>query len=126
MAGPTTIPFGDPKTVKRWSGSLFLDILNKAYFDRKFVGDGDNNVIQRLTDLKSDAGDTISFDLSFQLRNKPTTGDNRLEGKDGVGDGNADLRDWPQEEFGPQARVRQRTCDLTIKGPAMGSSSGRF
>jgi N4-gp56 family major capsid protein len=82
MAGPTTIPFGDPKAVKRWSGQLFLDILTKGYFDRKFVSESDNSVIQRLTDLESDAGDTISFDLSVQLRNKPTTGDNRLEGKE--------------------------------------------
>jgi N4-gp56 family major capsid protein len=82
MAGPTTIPFGDPKAVKRWSGQLFLDILSKGYVDRKFVSESDNGVIQRLTDLESDAGDTISFDLSVQLRNKPTTGDNRLEGKE--------------------------------------------
>jgi N4-gp56 family major capsid protein len=82
MAGPTTIPFGDAKAVKRWSTSLFLDILNKAYWDRKFVGEDDNSVIQRLTDLESDAGDTITFDLSVQLRNKPTTGDQRLEGKE--------------------------------------------
>jgi len=82
MAGPTTIPFGDPKAVKRWSSALFLDILNKSYFDRKFISESDNAVIQRLTDLESDAGDTISFDLSVQLRNRPTTGDNRLEGKE--------------------------------------------
>jgi N4-gp56 family major capsid protein len=82
MAGPTNIPFGDPKAVKRWSGQLFLDILTKGYFDRKFVSEGDNSVIQRLTDLESDAGDTISFDLSVQLRSRPTTGDNRLEGKE--------------------------------------------
>jgi N4-gp56 family major capsid protein len=82
MAGPTTIPFGDRKAIKRWSGALFLDILAKSYFDRKFTGESDNNVVQRLTDLESDAGDTISFDLSVQLRNRPTTGDNRLEGKE--------------------------------------------
>src|SRR5882672_4105859 len=82
MAGPTTIAFGDPKAVKRWSTALFLDILSKSYFDRKFIDESDNAVIQRLTDLESDAGDTISFDLSVLLRNKPTTGDNRLEGKE--------------------------------------------
>jgi N4-gp56 family major capsid protein len=82
MAGPTNIPLGDPKAVKRWSGQLFLDILTKGYFDRKFVSESDNSVIQRLTDLESDAGDQISFDLSVQLRNKPTVGDNRLEGKE--------------------------------------------
>jgi N4-gp56 family major capsid protein len=81
MAG-TTIPFGDPKAQKKWSGSLFIDTVKKSYFDRKFVGTSDNSVIQRLTDLEQDAGDTITFDLCVQLRNKPTTGDNRLQGKE--------------------------------------------
>lgn len=82
MAGPTIIPFGDPKAVKKWSGALFLDTLNKSYWDRKFVGTSDNSVIQRLTDLESAAGDTIDFDLSVQLRGKPTYGDARLQGKE--------------------------------------------
>ncbi|GLQ09246.1 hypothetical protein GCM10007913_11780 [Devosia yakushimensis] len=82
MAGPTTIPFGDPKAAKKWSGSLFIDITKKSYFDRKFTGESQNHVIQRLTDLESAAGDTITFDLSVQLRQKPTYGDNRLEGKE--------------------------------------------
>ena len=42
----------------------------------------DNNIIQRKTELESDAGDTISFDLCVQMRNKPTYGDARLEGKE--------------------------------------------
>ena len=82
MPGPTTIAFGDPKAQKKWSGSLFVDTVKKSYFDRKFVSESDNAVIQRLTDLESDAGDTIDFDLSVQLREKPTSGDNRLEGKE--------------------------------------------
>lgn len=82
MAGPTTIGFGDPKAAKKWSGSLFIDITKKSYFDRKFIGETDNHVIQRLTDLEQDAGDTINFDLSVQLRGRPTSGDNRLEGKE--------------------------------------------
>lgn len=82
MAGPTTIAFGDPKAQKKWSGSLFLDTVKKSYFDRKFVSESENAVIQRLTDLESDAGDTIDYDLSVQLRQKPTTGDQRLQGKE--------------------------------------------
>ena len=78
----TTIPFGDPRAVKNWSGSLFIDTVKKSYFDRKFVGTSDNAVIQRLTDLESEAGDTIQYDLCVQLRQKPTSGDNRLEGKE--------------------------------------------
>ncbi|CAN7305752.1 N4-gp56 family major capsid protein [Phyllobacterium sp. LjRoot231] len=82
MAGPTTIAFGDAKAQKKWSGSLFLDTTKKSYFDRKFVSTEDNAVIQRLTDLESDAGDTIDYDLSVQLRQKPTSGDQRLQGKE--------------------------------------------
>ena len=80
--GQTVIPFGSPLAVKKWSGQLFLDTLKKSYWDRKFIGESDNHVIQRLTDLEKDAGDTIDYDLSVQLRNKPTYGDNKLEGKE--------------------------------------------
>lgn len=46
------------------------------------MSESDNAVIQRRTDLESDAGDTIDFDLSVQLRQKPTAGDARLQGKE--------------------------------------------
>ena len=78
----TIVPFGDPKAQKKWSGQLFVDILQKSYFDRKFVGNDDNAPIQRLTDLESGSGDKVSFDLSVQLRGKPTYGDNRADGKE--------------------------------------------
>jgi N4-gp56 family major capsid protein len=82
MPGPTSIPFGSVHAVKRWSGALFLDTNTKSYWARKFIGEGDNFIIQRLTDLQTDAGDTITFDLSLQLRELPTYGDNRLEGSE--------------------------------------------
>lgn len=78
----TQVPFGDKKAQKKWSGQLFVDILSKSYFDRKFVSSSDNAPIQRLTDLESGAGDRISFDLSVQLRGKPTYGDNRADGNE--------------------------------------------
>lgn len=80
--GQTVIPFGDAKAQKKWSGQLFLDTAKKSYFQRKFVGEGENNIIQRKTELDSDAGDKISYDLSVQLRGKPTQGDNRVKGKE--------------------------------------------
>lgn len=82
MSGPTKIPFGSALAVKKWSGSLYIQIAGKSYFEKKFIGEDDNKVIQKLTDLESEAGDTIQYDLSVQLRNKPTTGDNRLQGKE--------------------------------------------
>ncbi|AXF51438.1 putative major capsid protein [Erwinia phage Pavtok] len=79
--GQTVIAFGDPKAQKKWSGQLFVETTKKSYFDR-FEGTSENSVIQRKTDLESDAGDRISFDLSVQLRGKPTAGDDRLKGKE--------------------------------------------
>lgn len=78
----TVIPFGDPKAAKKWSAALAVDQVKKAYFEKKFVGTSDNSVIQRKTELESDSGDTISFDLSVQLRGEYTSGDNRLEGRE--------------------------------------------
>ncbi|WPM83087.1 N4-gp56 family major capsid protein (plasmid) [Brucella pseudintermedia] len=82
MAAKTTIPFGSPLAVARWSGALFASVETQSYWARKFMGEDDNAIIQRLTDLEKEAGDTIHFDLSAQLRQKPTPGDNRIEGKE--------------------------------------------
>lgn len=79
---PTNIPFGSSLAATRWSGTLFLDIRNKSYWEKKFITEGDNSPIQRLPDLENEAGDTINFDLSLQLRNAPVYGDNRLEGRE--------------------------------------------
>lgn len=78
----TVIPFGDPKAQKKWSATLAVDQVKKSYFERKFVGTSENSVIQRKTELESDSGDRISFDLSVQLRGEHTEGDRRLEGKE--------------------------------------------
>lgn len=77
----TVVAFGDVKAQKKWSGALIVDLAKKSYFERKFISTSDNSVIQRKTELESDAGDRVSFDLCVQLRGKPTYGDNRLEGK---------------------------------------------
>lgn len=78
----TVIPFGDPKAIKKWSAALAVETNKKSYFTRKFIGTDSNSIIQRKTELESDAGDRISFDLSVMLRNRPTTGDNRVKGKE--------------------------------------------
>ena len=72
----------DPKTQKKWSAALAVDQAKKSYFEKKFIGDGDNAVIQRKTELETSPGDRISFDLSVQLRGQATEGDARLEGKE--------------------------------------------
>lgn len=75
----TNIGIGDPKAVRRWATSLAKDTEKQSYFS-KFVGEGENNIIERKVDLESDAGDTVQFDLSMRLRGGVTTGDNRVEG----------------------------------------------
>lgn len=80
--GTTVIAFGDPKAQKKWSANLAVDTRKKSYFENRFIGTDDNNIIQRKTELETDAGDTISFDLCVQMRAKPTYGDARLEGKE--------------------------------------------
>lgn len=79
--GQTVIAFGDPKAQKKWAATLFSDTIKKSYFTR-FTGTDENSIIQRKTELDSSAGDRISFDLSVQLRERPTSGDNRLKGKE--------------------------------------------
>lgn len=78
----TIIAWGDPKAQKKWSPLLSVDTNRKGYFTRKFEGRGENNIIEQKMEVASDAGDRVSFDLSVQLRQRPTFGDNRVKGKE--------------------------------------------
>lgn len=78
----TTVAFGNPMAQKRWSVLLAKEAMKKSYFERKFIGKDENAIIQRKTELESDAGDRVSYDLSVMLRNKPTAGDARVKGKE--------------------------------------------
>lgn len=78
----TVVAFGDAKAQKKWSANLAVDTRKKSYFENRFIGTDDNAVIQRKTELETGAGDRISFDLCVQMRNRPTYGDQRLDGKE--------------------------------------------
>ncbi|WP_245216597.1 N4-gp56 family major capsid protein [Sagittula salina] len=78
----TIIPWGDPKAQMKWGSQLAVDTNTAGYFTKKFEGKGDNNIIEQKTELEGDTGDRVSFDLSVQLRGKPTTGDDRVTGKE--------------------------------------------
>jgi N4-gp56 family major capsid protein len=78
----TIIPWGHPSAIKKWSATLATDVNRKGYWSRKFMGKGENNIIEEKTDLASDAGDRISFDLSVRLSQRPTSGDKRVKGKE--------------------------------------------
>jgi len=80
----TIIGVNDPKAVKRFSGLLAYDASMKSYFDQRFVGAGAEAEvpIQILTDLESDAGDQISYDLLAEMKMAPVEGEDNLEGKE--------------------------------------------
>jgi N4-gp56 family major capsid protein len=82
----TVIGVNDAKAVKRFSANLFVDASREGYFDSRFSGKGDTAQapVQVLLDLSKDAGDTISYDLSMALTQKPVYGDDRLKGKEGA------------------------------------------
>jgi N4-gp56 family major capsid protein len=80
----TIVGLNDPKAVKRYSGATMLDTSGKSYWTRKFMGEGENSnmPIQRLTDLETDAGEQITYDLLAELRMAPVEGDEILENKE--------------------------------------------
>lgn len=78
----TVIPFGDARAVKRWSNMLAVETLSKSYWTKKFTGTDENSIIQQKTELETDAGDKVAFDLSVQLKGRPTAGDNRVRGRE--------------------------------------------
>ena len=80
----TQIGVNDPKAVKRYSGNLALDTSAKSYFSSRFMARGAEAEvpIQILTDLESDAGEEIKYDLLAELTMAPIEGEDTLEGKE--------------------------------------------
>jgi N4-gp56 family major capsid protein len=80
----TIIGVNDPKAVKRWAGLLAYDQSQKSYFNQRFMARGAEAEvpIQILTDLESDAGEQINYDLLAELRMAPVEGEDILEGKE--------------------------------------------
>ncbi len=96
----TIIGLNDAKAVKRYSGSLAIDVARLAYFEKKFMGMGDMSSmpIQQLDALSNDAGEQITYDLNLQLRMQPIEGDNVLEGNE------EDLKFYTDNVYIDQAR----------------------
>jgi N4-gp56 family major capsid protein len=80
----TIVGVNDPKAVKKWSGLLAYDISQKSYFNQRFMAKGAEAEvpIQILSDLESDAGESISYDLLAELKMAPVEGEDVLEGKE--------------------------------------------
>ena len=80
----TIVGVNDAKAVKRWSGLLAYDVSQKSYFNQRFMARGAEAEvpIQILTDLESDAGEQIAYDLLAELTMAPVEGEDTLEGKE--------------------------------------------
>lgn len=80
----TIVGAGDPKALKRFSAFLAVDVGRQSYWNRKFMGVGEQaqTPLQTLPHLERDAGDQIGYDLVMQLKMKPVSGDNTLRGKE--------------------------------------------
>lgn len=80
----TVVGVGDAKAVQRYSAFLAVDVGRKSYFNKKFMGVGEEaqTPLQTLPHLENEAGDQISYDLVMQLKMKPVQGDNTLRGKE--------------------------------------------
>jgi N4-gp56 family major capsid protein len=80
----TIVGLNDAKAVKKYSAFMAVDVAKKSYWSKKFMGKGEeaSMPIQQLTDLETDSGEYISFDLSMQLKMTPVEGDDVLENKE--------------------------------------------
>ena len=80
----TNIGVGDAKAVRRYSAELAVDVRKESYFSRKFMGEGQKAMacITVLTELETEAGELISYDLAIRKRMKPVQGDTVLRGQE--------------------------------------------
>lgn len=80
----TIVGVNDAKAVKRYAGLLAYDESQKSYFGQRFAGRGAEAEvpIQLLSELESDAGEQIAYDLLAELKMAPVEGDDILEGKE--------------------------------------------
>jgi N4-gp56 family major capsid protein len=103
----TIIGVNDPKAIKKWSGLLAVDTSHKSYFNSRFMGRGAEaeTPIQMLTDLESDAGEAITYDLLAELRMAPVEGEDMLEGKE-----------EGQRFYSDQVYIDQARCGVNTGG----------
>lgn len=80
----TVVGLNNPIAVKRWSATLFTDMAKESYWGSRFMSKSQEapTPIQVLTDLESEQGDTITYDLYGQLTQKPVYGDDTRRGKE--------------------------------------------
>jgi N4-gp56 family major capsid protein len=103
----TIVGVNDPKAVKRFGGMLALDTSQKSYWNQRFMARGSEAEvpIQILTDLESDAGETITYDLLAELKMAPVEGEDTLEGKEEA-----------QKFYTDQIYIDQARCGVNTGG----------
>lgn len=69
----------DPQTVQHWSRTTLREAISKTFF-RSLIGTGAGACIQRLTELEKSAGDTIKYDILYQMSQTGVAGDNPIAG----------------------------------------------
>ena len=77
----TEILTGSALAVKHWSAALFKQALMNMAF-QKFVGKGDDSLIQQKFDLTKEKGDQITFGLRMKLTGTGVIDDATLEGSE--------------------------------------------
>jgi N4-gp56 family major capsid protein len=70
-----------PLAVKVWSKSLTSEAYRRTFIG-KFIGQGEDSLIQEKVDLKKSAGDQITVGLNVQLTGAGVQGDATLEGNE--------------------------------------------
>jgi N4-gp56 family major capsid protein len=73
----------DNKARKLWSADLFVAVSRMSYFQRKYMGDGEETAlpVMMITDLEKEAGEQVVYDLSMQLAGDTIEGDAKAEGQ---------------------------------------------
>lgn len=69
------------EAVKLWSRRLAREVLKATYIN-KFIGEGDDSVIQLRNDTKKGPGDRVRVTLRMQLSGDGVSGDGTLEGNE--------------------------------------------
>lgn len=103
----TIVGVNDPKAVRRFAGMLAYDTSMKSYFNSRFMAKGAEAEvpIQILTDLETDAGEQILYDLLAELKMAPVEGEDILEGKEEA-----------QKFYTDQIYVDQARCGVNTGG----------
>lgn len=78
----TVVGLNDARAVKLWSSNLVVAISRESYWQRKYMGAGEETTmpVMMLTDLEREAGEQVQYDLSMQIGGETVEGDAKAEG----------------------------------------------